>query len=161
MLSCIMRRLSNLHWKIGIGEKLKVVDKFTQQMRYTRQQCRQAVVSGLLEFKRKVERKTKSGESMYRSAASTMGVRVRKKLLEKTSWYKDRRKSVNEDEDDRSVKDKLKKSKEGRVSADKKGGMIKKSAVKSIMFVPYTHGSKLAKRLREAEVKLEGQTGLV
>ena len=141
MLSCIMRRLSNLHWKIGIGEKLKVVDKFTQQMRYTRQQCRQAVVSGLLEFKRKGARKTKSGESMY--------------------WYKDRRKSVNEDEDDISVKDKLRKSKEGRVSADKKGGMIKKSAVKSIMFVPYTHGSKLAKRLREAEVKLEGQTGLV
>ena len=136
-----MRRLSNLHWKIGIGEKLKVVDKFTQQMRYSRQQCRQAVVSGLLEFKRKGARKTKSEESMY--------------------WYKGRRKSVNEDEDDRSVKDKLKKSKEGRVSADKKGGMIKKSAVKSIMFVPYTHGSKLAKRLREAEVKLEGQTGLV
>ena len=61
--------------------------------------------------------------------------------------------------DDISVKDKLRKSKEGRVSADKKGRMIKKSAVKSILFVPYTHGSKLAKRLREAEVKLEGQTG--
>ena len=36
---------------------------------------------------------------MYRSAASMMKTRVRKKLLEKTSWYKDRRKSQDGDDE--------------------------------------------------------------
>ena len=36
---------------------------------------------------------------------------------------------------------------------------LTKSVVKAVMFVPYTHGSRLAKKLREAEVTLEDQTG--
>ena len=158
----LIRRLSNIHGKIGIEERLKVVDKFTQQLKtsgYTRQQCRQAVISGLLGYKRKVSRRTCSGGSMYRSAASTMGVRVRKKLLQKTSWYKDRKNSMEDDSvDDRVIKDELRKNKNGRLR-DVRKGCVKASTVKSVMFVPYTHGSKLAKKLREAEQTLESQTG--
>ena len=37
--------------------------------------------------------------------------------------------------------------------------MDKKENVKSVMFVPYTRGSKLAKRMREAESTLQDMTG--
>ena len=51
---------------------------------------------------------------MYRSAASTMGLRVRKKLLQKISWYKDRKNSMEDDSvDDRVIKDELRKNKNG------------------------------------------------
>jgi hypothetical protein len=41
-------------------------------------------------------------------------------------------------------------------NADKKPG---KSKIKAVMFVPYMHGSKLAKQLREIEETMEGITG--
>ena len=35
----------------------------------------------------------------------------------------------------------------------------KVTVVKAVMFVPYTHGSRLAKKLREAEQTMENMTG--
>ena len=74
----LLSRLSTLHRKIGIAEKLRIVTKQVKSSGYSRQQCRHAVVSGLLGYLRKLERKARSGKKMYRSAASTMSKRVRK-----------------------------------------------------------------------------------
>ena len=41
----------------------------------------------------------------------------------------------------------------------KGGSVLKRGKVKAVMFVPYTHGSKLAKELREVEETMEGLTG--
>ena len=74
--------------------------------------------------------------------------------MEKTTWYKDR-KNDDQDEDDRKIgKRGCKGGKVGDKS--KKRG---KSKIKAVMFVPYTHGRRLAKKLREAEISLEELTG--
>ena len=157
----LIRRMSKVHLSIGQEERLSIVEKFIKQLKtsgYSRLQAREAVVSGLVGMKRKMDRKHKLGEEMYRSAASTLKPRLKKKLLEKTSWYKDKRREgddIGNDDDDRS--DMMRKCMGGRV-ADKKAKQ-RVSVVKAVMFVPYTHGSRLAKKLREAEMTLEGMTG--
>ena len=142
----LIRRLSTLHEKITMGERLEIIEKYIKQLKtsgYTRQQSRQAVMSGLTGFKRKMERKARNGEPMYRSASSTLTTRLKKKLTEKTSWFRDRKRSGDD----------------GRVKNEKH--KVKSSVIKSVMFVPYTHGSRLAKKLREVEMTLETMTGYV
>ena len=57
---------------------------------YQRSECREIMVSGLTGWMRKLMRRKDTG--MYRSARSTLYTRCKKKLLEKTSWYKKKRK---------------------------------------------------------------------
>ena len=99
----LIHRLSNVHESIRQEERLSIAEKFIQKLKtsgYSRLQARKAVVSGLMGMTRKVDRKKKFGEDMYRSAASTLKPRLKKKLLEKTSWYKDRRRESDDDESD-------------------------------------------------------------
>ena len=87
-----------------------------------------------------------------------MKQRCKKKLLEKVTWYKNKRKR----EDNADVAPRERKRKRG----DKPSKEIHKQekdenqeTVKAVMFVPFTVGSELAKRLREAEAKLQEMTG--
>ena len=114
------------------------------------------MTSGLLGYDRKIARKKKRGEDLYRSAAKTLKPRLKKKLLEKTTWYKDRKR---DDEEYDGKKSQKMGCKGGRVRDDRKKKKKGKGIVKAVLFVPYTHGSRLAKRLREAEMKLEELTG--
>ena len=110
-------------------------------------------------YRRKVARRDREGKGFYRHAKSTLKQRNKKKLLEKTTWYRDR----VEDDGDENVE--MPKSvwkgkgwkKEKRDAELKKGD--KRVEVKAVMFVPFTTGSKLAKEIREAEEKLGGMTG--
>jgi hypothetical protein len=96
----------------------------------------------------------------------TIKTRLRKKLTAKTSWYKerDREEQIEGEKDVMGETRKLgsrdggNKKAHGRMK--QKGGSIqKRGLVKAVMFVPYTHGSKLAKELREVEETMEGLTG--
>ena len=106
----MIRRLSNLHKKIGMEERIQIVEKLIKQLTtsgYSRQQARQAVVSQLTGYKRKVERKKRTGEEMFRSAASTLKPRL------KRTGKKDRKRDDGDaDEDDK--KDGMRKCREGR-----------------------------------------------
>ena len=92
---------------------------------------------------------------------------MRKKLTEKTSWYKERRRNDEGDEQIekenwRGVRrgENQQKEKDGKKNKKIMGGEEKKrSQVKAVMFVPYTKGSKLAKKLRENEEAMEKVTG--
>ena len=44
--------------------------------------------SGLKGIINKCTRRKLAGENLYRNAGQTLGRRVKKKLMEKTSWYK-------------------------------------------------------------------------
>ena len=46
------------------------------------------ISSGLLGWKRKIKRREDAREAFYRSARSTLPGRCKKKLTEKTNWYK-------------------------------------------------------------------------
>ena len=79
-------------------------------------------------------------------------------MIEKTTWYK-KRKSLEKSEiqDENREKYSYKKSQIREKSRKDEGKKEKK--VKAVIFVPYTHDSYLAKKLREAELKLEDLTG--
>ena len=86
-----------------------------------------------------------------------MSQRCRKKVLEKTSWYKGKRKREDE-EGEEEERNGERKRKKGRVVVKKKEeNRIGK--IKAVMFVPYTHHSELARDLRQAEEKLLDLTG--
>ena len=56
------------------------------------------------------------GGDFYRSARSTLAGRCKKKLMEKTSWYKRRRKSEPEEKDQvRRVRERSDRVKNGRI----------------------------------------------
>ena len=79
---------------------------------------------------------------MHISAESSLGERLKKKILGKTSWYKGAKKNH------KNPTKKIKKTKIPNLnfSAPKK--------IKSLLFVPRTDSSKLTKMLREEELKL-------
>ena len=58
---------------------------------YNRKSSRGIIVSGVLGWKRKIARRIQEGTPFYRSAASTLKQRCKKKLLEKVNWYKKER----------------------------------------------------------------------
>ena len=103
--------------------------------------------------------------------------RYRKKLTAKTSWYKQSSKNLKrkyemdeEEQEEWDERQALKRAKrppdQARESNQREGAgqgkgtsMKDKNKAKTVLFVPYTIGSILAKRLREAEEGLKGTTG--
>ena len=75
----LVRRLSNInHTEIEIEEQLTIIENFIMQMKtsqYDRKQIKEAVVSGILGWKRKISRREKEGKPFYRSAESTLKLR--------------------------------------------------------------------------------------
>ena len=92
----LVRRLSNISPGVDITEKIVVL--VTTQMKssgYSRMEIVKAVCSGAKGFKGKVKRRDLEGIEgigFYRTSKSTLKQRVKKKLTQKTSWYKARRK---------------------------------------------------------------------
>ena len=66
-----------------------VVDQFTKELKVSGYTRAEIVVSGLIGWKRKM-----------RSAKSTLASRCKKKLVEKTSWYKKKRDEEEDGEDE-------------------------------------------------------------
>ena len=157
----IIRRLSKInHKSIEQSEITAVVEQFSQEMKvsgYDRVETREVVVSGLIGWKRKMKRREDEG-AIYRSAQSTLVQRCRKKLMEKTTWYKKRKRGEQEDEDkEKEIGVKPKRFK--NMKEEKRNPKKQQEKAKAVLFTPYTNHSELAKKLREAEEKLEELTG--
>ena len=54
------------------------------------------MVSGVLGWQRKIIRRIKEGKPFYRSAESTLKLRCKKNLMEKVTWYKNKRKQEDD-----------------------------------------------------------------
>ena len=116
-------------------------------------------MSGTLGWRRKIKRRKEDGLDFYRSARSTLAGRCKKKLLEKTTWYKRKRDDDEEESEPNNSPNKRLRRDERSKHMDKykNEAMTKemkknknKENVKAVMFVPYTVGSILAKRMRKA-----------
>ena len=95
----LIRRFEVLDGQIDIDEKIQIIDHYTQQLinsGYTGEQARDLIESGLKGMKRKEERKLKRG-SRFRSAEETKEERETKKLIEATTWFKEKEKDENEE----------------------------------------------------------------
>ena len=101
------RRLSNINIeRMPESEKLEVVDMFTHQLKnsgYSRQECREIVMSAVKSWLRRHQRRMQEGRGFYRSAASTLRGRIRKKLMDKTTWFKPREEGQEEEEQGQAV----------------------------------------------------------
>ena len=83
------------------GELERVTDHYTKQLKgsgYTRSECKEIIVSGALNWKRRHRRRKEENKDFYRSAASTLRTRIKKKLLDPVRWYKEK---IPENREDR------------------------------------------------------------
>ena len=143
----LLRRLSNCSETVEMSEKVQIIDDYTETLSvsgYSKREIKEIIESGLTGFVRKVERLRKAGIPFHRPASMTLQGRIRKKLLEKTNWYKS--------------KPKEKGGFDPRKRTSNQNGENKSLSEKeppvSVMFCPQTPQGELAKRLREADKKL-------
>ena len=81
---------------------------------------------------------------LHRSAKSSLATRYKKKMFGKTSWYRNKNNKT---------------TKKSKKSNNKKTENNNYLEVKSVVFVPHTPGSELAKRLRNEESRVSSITG--
>ena len=167
----LIRRLSNTnHEDQDTEETSSIMEVFTQQLKssgYSRKTTREIVVSGTLGWKRKIQRRKEDGTDFYRSAKTTLVGRCRKKLLEKVTWYKAKRKREGENEMQseqqssprKRIRIELREQEQQPTENMNTKNEMHKEHVKAVMFVPYTVGSILAKKMRDAENTLQEMTG--
>ena len=129
-------------------------------------------MSGIKGYLNKKERRKKSGDKFYRDAKKTLASRIRKKLVEKTTWCK-HKKNIDEELDlDSGKKQKTpskwlpgKKRGEKRqndkhthmldtVEEERKSHVDRRSIVKAVVFELQTEHSTLAKKLRVNEEEM-------
>jgi hypothetical protein len=158
----LIRRISNVQMSIVDEEMPEIIEHFTTQLKtsgYDRRLAKEIISCGVVGYRRKVMRRDREGRGFYRHASSTLSQRNKKKLLEKTTWYREKRKRAEgeEDQEDEMQLPARKKRMGERKKDQKDAG--RSVEVKAVMFVPFTAGSKLAKDLRDAEEKLGSMTG--
>ena len=89
--------------KVGIEERIATIDHFRKKLKtsgYNQNQSMELVTSGVRGYKNKIRNRLKNGEDFYRSAKSTLGGRIQKKLTAKTTWYRKRKSSDIENENE-------------------------------------------------------------
>ena len=143
MTNELRRRLEVLHDKIEVREKLEIVNKYTQQLvnsGYGRNQIKEIIVSAFRGYERKVKERKKAGKPKFRHSHESVNERTRKKLIENTTWFKNTRKRKEESEKKKKVRKDLWKHPYEKES----------DSPQAVLFVAYTYGSELVKRIRKA-----------
>ena len=164
----LSRRLSNIQvGEIKNEEITSKVEQFVGELKnsgYKRKQAAEITIAGIRSWKSKIKSRERANIPFYRPAKSTIGTRLKKQLLEKENWYKDREDSEEEDTECRHIqrtsRNSLKISSWNKKKM--KAGNIektKKRQTKTVIFVPHTNNSELAVALREKEGRLEEITG--
>ena len=174
----VVRHMRNTSERLDISERVKVVNKFRQRMAnsgYSKQQAKRVVISGLKGYEGVRRRAVKSGVRMHWSAKSGAEGRNIKKLLAKTSLYKERDpEAAGEEESDGEPYDRFlitpprRAQQESKAMSpwDSKGGgevdcsdakkeVLRKAApLTTVLFVEQTPWGVYAAMLRDTEEKL-------
>ena len=135
-----VRRLLRTSRQVGMEEWPRVVDQYAKKLMtsgFKKDQVTRMVVAGIKGYEGKLERCKLEGKKLYRTAEESGPARLRKKLAGSTEWYRRKRKEGTE------VGMNMNKKK-GR-----QGSNNNTIPTRSVMFVEYTPGGKLAKELRE------------
>ena len=154
----VIRRMMNTHEQVPQAERNTIIERFITKLRlsgYRKDQVENIISAGLKGYEKKLEKCQKSGKDLHRSARTTEGLRYRKKLMEKSNWFK-QRKGEQEKNGERNG---AVKSKPGDMKGYVKKEKRKENSPISVLFVPKTPGGELARRLRQAETELEALTG--
>ena len=93
------------------------------------------VTSGVVIWIQKRRRREDQGMSFYRGAASTLRLRIRKKLLDPVTWFKDK---AAEDNDEIKVEKRDKRKKRKIEELEDRKRKRDPTEAKAVMFCPYT-----------------------
>ena len=149
------RRLYNVAEENEDPEVEIVLENITKQLKnsgWEKKDVVEILTSGYKGWKRRLVRRLEEGGEPYRSAANSLASRSRKKLTGKVDWYKTNKKRKRDEEDEQKLPQKKRKGDGEHDHEDAK--------VASVMFVPFTPGGELVKRLKVAEQELAKQTGI-
>ena len=141
----LRRRMEVLHDSICMDERISIIDKYTQQLLnsgYNRNQIREIIVSAMKGFIRKEKERKDELKPKFRHGKTTVSIRNRKKLIEKVTWFKNTKRKEKEGKGRQDYQN------EGRNRYRHQLEKITDSP-QAVIFVPYTHKSELAKRVRE------------
>ena len=146
----VIRRLGNTEDSLPKEDYVTILDRFSQKLYnsgYSEDQVRRIVLSGIKGWGGKVLRCKEEGRRLRRTAEDSLEIRMRTKLVGKSTWFKGRganSKKVGGTTGKRSKKE---------------GGRTTTSTPRSVLFVDYTPGGELAARLRELILRLEPTIG--
>ena len=159
----IIRRMLNCSEHVNIDDRREVIDNFGQKMinsGHSVEEARRNVVSGLKGWKSKVERSKTNNTPLHRSASESSGSRRFKKLVGKSSWFKNKKSDESLEESLSNPPSpsmlRMKNSNQGWVVKDK-GNMEKEplkdkdktKKVDKVEFVEHTRGGSLALSMRK------------
>ena len=160
----LVRRLLNTREKLPNSYRADVVDRYGTKLLtsgFSKDQTKRILVNGMKGYISKRERRRKLGDGkggvgrIHHTAEESSHRRIRKKLLSRTSWYKDKRNQ----EDHETPGGCLGSSKgpRGAGSRPKKGNTPLRT--RAVLFLEQTPQGELARRIREQIQILEPTLG--
>ena len=151
----LVRRLLNTSEQEGADVRSKVVDDYAQELTnsgYGIDQVRKIIINGIKGYEGRKRKRAAEGRSLRSTAAGSRGSRIRKKLTNKTSWYKSRHgKKSNMDMYGAGNKGSSK-----NIAGRKEQQQVE---YKTTLFVENTHEEQLAKNMRELMKRLAPSLG--
>ena len=161
----LTRRLSNIQRETIPQEEIKdKIEEFIGELKnseYNQKQAKEIVSCGIRGWKSKIRKRKRDNIPFYRLAKDTIDDRMKKELTEKESWYKDK-----PDQTDQESPAKIRRLAPSKTTCSsfrqgkfKKKNKTTKGEIKSVIFVPHTKESNLARELRDKEMKLQEITG--
>ena len=153
----LIRRMVNTDGETSVQERNTITEKFISRLRvsgYKKPQVKEIIQCGLKGYLTKVENAKKEGRDLHRPASSTLALRQRKKLTEKTSCYKGGKKDGKVEENVG-----LGEGWKNENVTSKKTVVAGRMETRAVLFIPGTKGGELASRLRKEEEELSKLTG--
>ena len=155
----LTRRMLNTSESMAIEERVKIVDGYAKKLLtsgYGIEQTRRIIINGIKGYAKKLSESRKlGGRKLHRKAAESSGKRSRKKLLDKSEWFKIMKRGKEEQKEQvasgqsNSFKAKLnrKTPQIGREQAPPR--------TRTVLFVEQTNNGKLAKDIRSVLTRIE------
>ena len=110
-------------------------------------QVKKIIIAGIKGFRNKANRSKREGRPLRRTAKGSLGARIRTKLLGKSRWFKQQKRTEKDSNSKMTWK--------GRQPREDPREEDKLQAPRTILFVEQTPGGALASRLREVVTRLQ------
>ena len=123
---------------------------------YRLEQVRKIILNGIKANERRVkEGKMPGGRKLHRNAGEGSGKRCRKKLLDKSEWFKSKKKSEEQEEQNAEqshTKSRARQNVQKKLQGVQPGTCLK---TRTVLFVEQTKGGGLARVIREVITRIE------
>ena len=151
----MIRRLKNTSESLGGAAKVRAVDQYSQKLRnsgYMRDQIARIITNGVKGYEGMRRRRIKEGRALKCTASKSWMKRFKNKLLEKTTWFKKKKRADNKGGEEPGNKRKSR-------NKEQKDQAQEDIEYRTVLFVNNTGGGELASRIKELTRRLAGSIG--